>query len=476
MSETNHYYVRYRGKTSGPYSGKDLVRMVKRGQVSRMHQVSSDQVEWRRGSELNEWLGDDAALFTEEAKPLDRVHAQVHSTGDLVNEFPTDAGEHDAEDGAEESTEPEAYITTPPHQHWYVEVDGNQIGPLEDSQVRAMFSQGRIDGYTLVWREGYESWVSLQSTGLVPHTPRAGEQISEPRQSRTKKKEANDDRRVTEAGTLVGCMMGGMLLLCLNIPLVVESEAFWWWDMMENPAVGISILGLLLGGISLCIVSPLTSKLARSIYMMSLASLGVIFIIASMISAEAMTSEVALILILLISSFGLHAVCRFRKYAPQVQYGKILCGIIGGIVLGLSLIGGIVILLGLAETIGEGVQWPASFTAGVVALVLFCMAIAAAGICSLISLQRKFVAGLNDAVIWLLKSGLLLVFISPILIFAGFLDALSGFAGISASDPALLQFYLLIARAMLIIIVIMVVFERGLFEQFYWQWRAKKQG
>ena len=41
------YYVRLRGKVSGPFDLATLQRQARQGQVSRLHQVSTDQVTWR---------------------------------------------------------------------------------------------------------------------------------------------------------------------------------------------------------------------------------------------------------------------------------------------------------------------------------------------------------------------------------------------------------------------------------------------
>ena len=41
------YYVRLRNRTTGPFDLSALQRMARQGQLSRLHQVSTDQRTWR---------------------------------------------------------------------------------------------------------------------------------------------------------------------------------------------------------------------------------------------------------------------------------------------------------------------------------------------------------------------------------------------------------------------------------------------
>jgi hypothetical protein len=46
------YWVRLRGKTTGPFEFSELQRQVKSGAVSRFHQVSVDQVNWKAATSV----------------------------------------------------------------------------------------------------------------------------------------------------------------------------------------------------------------------------------------------------------------------------------------------------------------------------------------------------------------------------------------------------------------------------------------
>ncbi|GAA5477368.1 GYF domain-containing protein [Haloferula helveola] len=42
--------------------------------------------------------------------------------------------------------------------HWYYGVAGNQKGPVEEHEIRAMLAAGQINSSTIVWREGMDTW------------------------------------------------------------------------------------------------------------------------------------------------------------------------------------------------------------------------------------------------------------------------------------------------------------------------------
>jgi len=48
------YFVRYMGKVRGPFQHDDVLRMVRRGQLTALHEVSADGVGWRPASEVAE--------------------------------------------------------------------------------------------------------------------------------------------------------------------------------------------------------------------------------------------------------------------------------------------------------------------------------------------------------------------------------------------------------------------------------------
>jgi predicted Zn finger-like uncharacterized protein len=46
---------------------------------------------------------------------------------------------------------------------WHVVVDGEQVGPLSESEVKEKLRANQIDAETLVWKEGFADWTALSS-------------------------------------------------------------------------------------------------------------------------------------------------------------------------------------------------------------------------------------------------------------------------------------------------------------------------
>src|SRR5437660_1308316 len=60
---------------------------------------------------------------------------------------------------------------------WHVVIDGEQVGPLADADVRAKIDHGEIKADTYTWKEGFADWVKLSAVpefaGLV-----SGEEVA----------------------------------------------------------------------------------------------------------------------------------------------------------------------------------------------------------------------------------------------------------------------------------------------------------
>ncbi len=46
---------------------------------------------------------------------------------------------------------------------WYIQVDGSEFGPLSESDLKNMITQGTVKGASFLWRGDFENWVSAPS-------------------------------------------------------------------------------------------------------------------------------------------------------------------------------------------------------------------------------------------------------------------------------------------------------------------------
>lgn len=53
----------------------------------------------------------------------------------------------------------------PAAKEWFYEVAGTSEGPVSEAAIRRGLAQGKIDGSTLLWRDGMEDWVPAAEVG-----------------------------------------------------------------------------------------------------------------------------------------------------------------------------------------------------------------------------------------------------------------------------------------------------------------------
>ncbi len=50
-------------------------------------------------------------------------------------------------------------------QIWYVGVHGRSVGPLTQAGLSGLAARGQLERATLVWREGFSSWIAAELVG-----------------------------------------------------------------------------------------------------------------------------------------------------------------------------------------------------------------------------------------------------------------------------------------------------------------------
>ncbi len=148
------YFVRARGRITGPFDLPMLQKMVQRGSVSRVHEISEDRVSWSAAREFNELFpaGSDA-------------RAGAVSTSPTVPSTPT-------------SSPP----AVPASAYFYAQ-GGNTYGPVPLQMLKLLAENGQLASSDLVWQEGSNTGVRAESivalgavyslsktAGVVPET------------------------------------------------------------------------------------------------------------------------------------------------------------------------------------------------------------------------------------------------------------------------------------------------------------------
>ena len=179
MAENDQYYVRFRGRTLGPLSTQKIHDLVRRGQVTRMHELSLDGAIWRRADEFPEFFAGSVTVGLPSTPPsasppvatnpvvidppsskLDSSSASlsenVPSTHDPPTIFPPS--------GNQPTSTPEPRRESDPDVAWYAHVDNRNQGPMPRKKLESWVASGALNRNTLVWRSGLDSW---QTAGKV---------------------------------------------------------------------------------------------------------------------------------------------------------------------------------------------------------------------------------------------------------------------------------------------------------------------
>ena len=141
MADT--YFVRFRGRTVGPYSLAQAQQMARKGQLSRTSEVSNDGQAWSHAGSFPEIFERPAggALASSKSSSLS-IDTDLAPGGSVT--FP-------AFDVPK----------TPSPNEWYYTSGDEQKGPASSTNIVAMLKAGTLASQDRVWREGLGNWVSI---------------------------------------------------------------------------------------------------------------------------------------------------------------------------------------------------------------------------------------------------------------------------------------------------------------------------
>jgi hypothetical protein len=143
--DNKQFYVRMRGRVTGPFGLEQLKSLRDRGQFRRFHEISGDKKTWVPASTIIE-------LFPEtdnRSGKLREAPMAAPATTPVLQLAP-----------AEPAT------STPAPQWFYIDAEGNEKGPLTRDHLLDLWQSGSILHNTLVWKEGMPDWLEISSTVL----------------------------------------------------------------------------------------------------------------------------------------------------------------------------------------------------------------------------------------------------------------------------------------------------------------------
>lgn len=141
------FFVRIRGRVQGPYDAEKLRSLVRRGQLSRMHEVSNDKVAWRQAADFPELFS------TPEVRSAGPRNAAASAPASTLE----DDGNGD--------------IPLQDDKEWYYAKNNIQNGPVTFDHLKALAQAGAVLGDDLVWKTGMTEWKpawQIQGLQTVP--------------------------------------------------------------------------------------------------------------------------------------------------------------------------------------------------------------------------------------------------------------------------------------------------------------------
>jgi hypothetical protein len=159
-------YIRVRGKVQGPFSPEKLQAMARRGQFSRLHEVSEDGKKWVRASTYPD-------LFVASASgPPQRVVAPAPGRQASSPAVRTaEAYSVRLPDELPSAKDPPP--ASPREQSWYYAAGSTQQGPVGFAMLQTLASSGQIAPDDLVWSDGMLDWTPAWKVPGLLRSPAA---------------------------------------------------------------------------------------------------------------------------------------------------------------------------------------------------------------------------------------------------------------------------------------------------------------
>ena len=150
LEESVTYYVRVRGRVQGPFGLEQLKKLRQRGQFSRAHEVSVDQVTWQSASSLDVVFVTTKRAALARAEPAIEIRAETVGVGPAVQNRPTPSS----------PTEPT----------WHYTVGEEQYGPVTLVELRKLVANGEVMETDLVWKVGMPDWTVVGDVSAINGT------------------------------------------------------------------------------------------------------------------------------------------------------------------------------------------------------------------------------------------------------------------------------------------------------------------
>jgi hypothetical protein len=428
---TKEYFIRMRGRITGPFELEVLRSMLRLGTLSRVHDISSDK---------HNWL----------------------AVGSVAELFPSQETDHGAIPLKEdESDQPGA--DAPGEELFYLSQNGVTTGPFSWPALTSMATRGSINPMDSVWStknsqaRTASNWPSLMHAATAS-PPRANTTMPPSPVAAVNEPGADATKQFNKLSLADGICVGVVLFLCTNIPYTRSGgRLIWWWNLWGQFGGGMLLIFsvyALIAGVTLIFVASLTKGLARGWSYLVVAGLGFCLLTIAMITGPRGGGYMASPLLFPAPLVAMMGVLLFRRGAPEATYARAIQVVTASLLCLACVVAGIFIVIGLSDS-SPGESVPAWAIVTMVLSVASLVVALACGVCGLVSSGPTCSKGMTVTIVILGISAMSLFLVSGVVF--GFGVASIGFEGA--------RFVLVFALRFLVITYsLAVLLAIGLFE------------
>lgn len=117
------YYIRFKGRVLGPLPPVKIQEMVRRGQITRLHELSPDGQSWANAEEHQQFFAKTVNKPAEATKVAEKEAKRSESLA------------------------------------WYAHFDGSNQGPVDESSLLSWIANGKVNSKTMIWKDGMAEWL-----------------------------------------------------------------------------------------------------------------------------------------------------------------------------------------------------------------------------------------------------------------------------------------------------------------------------
>ncbi len=255
----DQYFIRSRGRVSGPFQMDALQKLARRGSMSRFDEISSDQMGWVPAESM------DGVFAAPAPVPSRQAAIQDFSPPPMPSEMPSASRQE--------------------VRYFYTQ-NGVEVGPVTTDVLRSLASSGAIGARDVVWAEGADvAHEAAQIPALANvFSASTGDSYRRSRGRGNANADPKDIQRAvkssSQTATVVGVIAGALMLTLVNAPIFALGDKFaFWWDAKVTWMV---VAGgyCTLCAIALIVLSLTTRELGRAVTCLCLAALAIVVTVA----------------------------------------------------------------------------------------------------------------------------------------------------------------------------------------------------